>query len=144
MEGVMTGSASTADATDMGVYANEIWLKDALTSDLMSYMLAARAVPANPKGSGRLLGVMQPILNQAVVNGTFSPGKPLTATQKATIASLTSDSLAWHTVFSAGYLVWIDMISYIEDDVEKWKAKYVLIYSKNDTIRKVEGSDILI
>ena len=58
---------------------------------------------------------------------------------------MTGDDKAWRQVYSAGF--WLDCVvqSYTTVDGRvEWKAVYTLVYAKNDTIRAVDGSHILI
>jgi hypothetical protein len=141
--GVMMGL--TTDPVDMNTYTNEMWLKDAAGAAIMSLLLSAARVPANSTGRGQLLAVLQTVIEQATFNGTISVGKPLNTTQKLYIGNLTGDAEAWQQVYRLGY--WLDCVleSYVtQDSRAEWKAVYTLIYSKDDAIRKVEGSHVLI
>lgn len=141
--GVMMGLAT--DPVDINVYANEMWLKDAAGAAIMSLLLSAARVPANSTGRSQILAVLQSVIEQATRNGTISIGKPFTTQQKLYITNLTNDPQAWQQVFRLGY--WIDAVlqSYTTvDNRTEWKIVYTLIYSKDDAIRKVEGSHILI
>jgi hypothetical protein len=141
--GVMMGLP--ADPVDMNVYANEMWLKDAAGAALMSQLLSAARVPANAQGRGQMLGVLQSVVERATFNGTISIGKPFTTIQKLYITNMTGDPEAWQQVYRLGY--WLDgvMQSYVtQDSRTEWKFVYTLIYSKDDAIRKVEGSHVLI
>ncbi len=141
--GVMMGLAT--DPVDANVYANEMWLKDAVGAQIMSLLLSAARVSANSTGRGQLLAILQSVIELATFNGTISIGKPLTTVQKLFIGNLTGDDQAWQQVFRLGY--WIDgaMVSYVTvDSRTEWKFVYTLIYSKDDAIRKVEGSHVLI
>lgn len=141
--GVMMGLAT--DPVDMNTYANEIWFKDAAGAAIMSLLLSMARVSANATGRGQLLAVLQSVVETATFNGTISLGKPLNTTQKLYIGNLTGDANAWQQVYRLGY--WIDctLQSYVTTDGRtEWKAVYTLIYSKDDAIRKVEGSHVLI
>lgn len=141
--GIMMGLAT--DPVDMNTYANEMWLKDAAGAAIMSLLLSLARVSANTTGRGQLLAVLQGIIEQATFNGTISIGKPLNTVQKLYIGNLTGDPEAWQQVFRLGY--WIDCVleSYVtQDGRTEWKAVYTLIYSKDDAIRKVDGSHVLI
>lgn len=140
--GVMMGLPT--DALDQNTYANEIWLKDAASAAIMTLLLALSRVSADNTGRAQILSVVQDVINQAVNNGTISIGKPLTSAQKLTIASITADPNAWQQVENTGYWVNVEIIPYIESSTTKYKARYTLIYSKDDIIRKVEGRDVLI
>jgi hypothetical protein len=144
MSGFLTGTEAAGAAVDMGVYANEVWLKAAFIADIMSLLLASGSVPASIIGEGSVLAVMQPIIDQALANGTISAGKELTAAQAAKVFDLSGDPAAPAQVATTGYWVDAKIESYVEDSVTKFKVVYTLIYSKNDSIRKVEGTDILI
>jgi len=140
--GVMMGLP--VDPADQNTYANEIWLKDTAESAILTLLLALSKVSANSKGRSQILAVLQSVINQAILNGTISVGKPLTPTQKLYIAEQTGDAKAWYQVQNQGYWVDVRIVPYTEDSVTKYKAVYTLIYSKDDIIRKVEGRDILI
>lgn len=142
--GVLMGSPSTA-AVDMNTYANEMWLKDNIATAILAAFLALPRIPANDTGRGIILSNIQYSLDQALDNGTISVGKVLSALQKSFITQVSGDPKAWQTVQTAGY--WIDVVisSYVTSDQRtEYKATYVLIYSKDDVVRKVIGSDILI
>lgn len=141
--GVMMGLAT--DPVDMNTYANEMWFKDAAGAKIMELLLSLARVSANATGRSQLLAVLQSVIEQATFNGTISIGKPLNTTQKLYIGNLTGDDNAWQQVYRLGY--WIDCVlqSYVTvDSRTEWKAVYTLIYSKDDSIRKVEGSHVLI
>ncbi len=141
--GYMNGLAT--DPTDMGVFANEMWLKDAFSSALLSLLLSMPQVAANKIGRSQILGTLQSVISQALYNGVVSVGKALNNTQKEFITSITGDDKAWYKIQSVGY--WVDCV--IQDYVTvsgttEYKAVYTLLYSKDGTVRSVVGSDILI
>lgn len=140
--GFMMGLPS--DARDQNTYANEIWLKDAAGAALMTLLLALTKVSANATGRAQILSILQGVINQARFNGTISVGKILTDTQKEFITQITGDNQSWKQVQNLGY--WVDavIVQEVISGVTEYKAVYTLIYSKDDVIRKIEGSDILI
>lgn len=142
--GVLCGGAN--DATDISVYVNEIWLKSALTASFMTLLLSLGSVQPNPEGAAYLIGAAQPVLNMATNNGTFSIGKELDTTQQAYISQVTGDPLAWRQVVTLGYWLEITFSRYSNPNSGRteYKANYRLIYSKGDSIRAVEGQDIMI
>lgn len=140
--GVMFGLP--VDPSDQNVYANEQWLKDSLSAALLGLLLALSKVSANNAGRSQILTTLQGVIDRATFNGTISVGKPLSDTQKLYITNATGDPKAWQQVQSIGYWVGCQITSYTEDDLVQWKAIYTLIYSKDDVIRKIEGTDILI
>jgi len=140
--GVLTGLP--VSPVDQNVFANEQWLKDAAAAAIMTLLLALPQVSADNQGRAQLLAQLQSVVDQALNNGTITVGKPLTQTQKLYITNATGDSNAWQQVQSIGY--WLNVIiqPFTEDGVVHYKAVYTLIYSKDDVIREVDGSDILI
>lgn len=141
--GVMMGLAT--DPVDINTYCNEMWFKDAVGAAIMSLFLSMARVSANSTGRGQLLGVIQSVIEQANYNGTISVGKPLTTVQKLYITNLTGDVNAWQQVYNIGYWIDCNLESFVtQDSRTEWKAVYTLIYSKDDAIRKVEGSHVLI
>jgi hypothetical protein len=142
--GVLCGGSQ--DATDMNTYANEMWLKSALSGRIMSLFLNVGSVAANPTGASSILAVIQPILTMAGDNGTFSAGKEINVVQQQYITQVSNDKNAWRQVQTIGYWLDIDFSSYVNENTQltEWQATYKLIYSKGDAIRFVSGSDILI
>lgn len=134
------------DATDISVYVNEIWLKSAITAAFMNLLLELGSVQPNPTGASFLLGAAQPVLNRAANNGTFSIGKELDTTQQAYITQVTGDPLAWRQVTTLGYWLDIIFVRYLNpaNNRTEYKATYRLVYSKGDSIRAVDGQDIMI
>lgn len=129
----------------MNVYANEMWLKDEASATILELLLALARVSANAKGRIQILAQIQPVIDLGILNGTISIGKPFTQTQKAYISEITGDPDAWRQVQNSGF--WVDCViqSYnTQDGRTEFKAVYTLIYSKDDAIRKVEGTHILI
>ncbi len=141
--GVLMGTGTAP--TDMNIYANEIWLKDAAGAAIMTLLLSLARLSANSTGRSQLLATLQGIVNEAVFNGTVSIGKDLTTTQKLYIDQITGDPVAWQQIQTIGY--WLDVVFEqitTEDGRTEYKAVYTLVYSKDDQVRKVEGSHILI
>jgi hypothetical protein len=135
----------TSDPLDMNTYANEIWLKDNIGVELINILLTLGKVSANKQGRATVITAVQVAVDRALFNGVISVGKPLTNTQKAYITSITNQADAWRQVQNVGY--WLDC--FIEQYTgpgggPEYKARYVLIYAKDDVIRKIEGADILI
>lgn len=142
--GILCGGPT--DAVDMNVYANEIWLKSAIAQALLDLFLNVNAVPASMVGEAMTLAVLQPVLDKATSNGTFTYGKDISAVQQQYITQITGDRRAWRQVQTLGYWINITFSSYTNSNtgLTEWKANYTLIYSKGDAIRFVEGSDVMI
>lgn len=141
--GTLMGLAT--DPSDMNVYANEIWLKDYVGSQIMSLQLSISRIPANDTGVGLISNIIQPVIDAALFNGSISVGKVLTPVQKAFIAQQTGNDLAWHAVQDVGYILSVIIEPYVTvSGATEYKAVYTLIYSKDDAIRLVEGTHELI
>ncbi len=133
-----------ADGTDIAVFANEIWLKDAMKTSILNLLIALDKLPANTDGVSLLEGVLQDVASEAKTNGTISVGKDLTVEQKAFITQFTGDDAAWQTVYLNGYILVVDLAQETVNGKTKYIAEYSLLYSKDDSIRKVEGTHTLI
>ena len=141
--GDLMGGAT--DPIGMNIFANEMWLKDAISSNILNLLLSLSKVSANKQGKGQLLSVIQANIDEALKNGTISAGKTLTVDQQLYITNMTNNDKAWHQVQSIGYYVMCDIQSYVASSgTTEYKAVYTLIYSKDDTIRAVDGTDVLI
>lgn len=141
--GVLMGGATAA--RDMNTYANEMWLKDAFLANIMQLLLAIK-VSANEVGRGQLLLNMQSVIDQALFNSTITSGKPLNSTQQAYITQVTGSDKAWHQVQTSGYWINASLSSSVnpQSSLTEWQFNYTLVYSKDDVVRRVVGSDILI
>lgn len=141
--GVMMGPATAP--VDMNVYANEQWLKDAAATSIMDLLVSASRVPANESGRGMILAVLQDVIDRALTNGTISTGKSLTAEQKLFVTQRSGDPLAWHQVQDSGYWLDVTIVPFVNTaGLTEYKSVYALLYSKDDAIRSVEGSHVLI
>lgn len=141
--GILCGGSQ--DALDMNVYANEMWLKDFLSSQFMSGFLSLPTIPANDIGEAMLITYLQAGVDQAKFNGVISVGKELNTTQQLYITQLTGDKMAWRQVATLGYWFKVQFLSRVtKDGRTEWYAKYILVYGKDDAIRAVEGQDVLI
>jgi hypothetical protein len=126
------------------LYANEIWFKDNLAAALLNLLVALSQIPANNTGRGLILAQLQSVINVALLNGTISIGKPLNSTQQLYITQVTGSSKAWQQVQTQGYWVNVDIQSSVVDSVTTYTAVYTLVYSKDDVVQSITGSNILI
>lgn len=136
--GEMNGPASSPGT--ISVFANEMWFKSAVTTQLFNLLLAVSEISANAQGQALVTGAIQTVINQALVNGTISVGKTLTVTQQFYITSVTGDPQAWYQVQNNGYWLSVEIVPVGPD----YQAVYTLVYSKNDVVNKVVGTDVLI
>lgn len=138
--GYLQGSVS-----DMGVYANEIWLKDYVVTAGLQLLINKKRVPANINGKNMFIAVLQEAANKAINNGTIDLGKTLNASEIAYVTSIANgDVNAYKGVEQNGYWYNVDIIKENVGDTYKNVLKYILIYTKGESIRKIEGSHILV
>jgi hypothetical protein len=141
--GLLMGQGTSP--TDINVFANEMWFKDAAAAAIMELLLNVGRVSANDQGRSEIRTTLQSVIDRALFNGTISTGKILSNTDKVFISQVTGSNTAWHQVQGLGY--WLDVViqSYVAAGGNtEYKAVYTLVYSKDDAIRKVEASHILI
>lgn len=141
--GFLLGGATAP--VDMSVHANEQWLKAYLTAALLSLQLSLNKIPANNEGRSYVLAQVIDAVNKAKFNGTIIIDKLLTTAQKIAVTQLSGDPDAWRDVESKGF--WADVVitqSVPVSGVTEYTAKYTLVYSKGDVVRKVEGSHNLV
>ena len=140
--GVMMGIGTYP--TDQNTYVNEMALKDAISAQVMTLLLGLPEIPANSTGKAILTAGILSVVKQYLTNGSIEVGKTLTTAQKAYIGNATGSTTAWQQVQTSGYWLNVVISQYTVDGVNQYKAVYTLIYSKNDTIRLVQGTDVLI
>ena len=141
-DGVLMGGATAA--TEMNIHANEQWLKSDMQSSLLSLQLAVGGLSANNAGSGRIRATLVSRISVALINGTISPGKTLTVAQQIAVTDVSGDINAYRDVQSQGYWLGVTIVPRVVSGATKYVAVYTLAYSKNDVIRKIEGSHNLI
>lgn len=141
--GVLTGEGMAP--VDMNVYANEMWLRDEASAQLMELLLGLTRISANEQGRSEVSGALQSVADLGLLNGSISVGKPLTTQQKLYVGQVTGDDLAWHQVQNIGY--WFDVVITpyeTPDGRTEWKAVYTFVFAKDDAIRKIDGTHVLI
>jgi hypothetical protein len=142
--GLLTGDGTAP--TDQNVYANECWFKDRAQSALLTALLALPKISANAAGRSQILTILQGPIQEALFNGTISVGKSLGIVQQLAVTDFTGDDKAWYQVQAIGY--WVDVvISPVvnpQNGTTQYEANYTVVYSKDDTVRKVNGTHILI
>ena len=129
---------------DQNVFVNEIWLKDALITVFMNFMLVRSAWFYNNAGRGLGQAVIMDVVNRAKLNGTITTEKELTESDKNYIYNNTSDENAWRQIYQEGYYLttWLESKKVNNQDTKYFC--YKLIYSKGDMIKAVAGTNILI
>ena len=142
--GLLLGASNPVNITDMNAYVNEIWFKDAMAVAILNLLLGLAQVSANAQGRSQILATIQSVISQALNNGTISVGKTLSAAQQAFITNETNDNKAWYQVQNSGYWVDCQIVPIPNVSPTQYEADYTLIYSKDDVIRKVVGTQTLI
>ena len=142
--GVLTGTATSPQF--MNIFANEQWFKDYVAAQILSLQLAMPEVSAGQIGRGQLLTIIQSAINLALFNGTIATGKTFTTIQQLYITNMTGDSLAWLQVQAQGYWMDIQIAPQLDpvSNLTVYVASYTVIYSKNDAVKSVSGTHILI
>lgn len=142
--GLLTGGETAP--SDQNVYANECWFKDRAQSSLLQALLSLPKIPANAAGRSQILAILQGPIQEALFNGTISVGKNLTIIQQLAVTDFTGDDKAWYQVQAIGY--WVDVVIAPvvnpQNGTTQYEANYTVVYSKDDTVRKVNGTHILI
>lgn len=134
-----------ADGLDTGCYCNEIWLKDAIAVEIINTFMANEKIPANSVGEAIIRNSIVTVLNEALTNGTIIVSKRLTDLQMLTVDRLANLQGAWESVIDYGYWLGVRIRSrVIAGGRTQFYADYTLVYSKGDSIRKIEASDIMI
>jgi hypothetical protein len=142
-EGFLTGVASAPN--DMGVYTNEAWFKGAMSSQFFQMLLALNEVPVNSAGKAIVTGNALTVIAEALINGTISVGKTLSTTQQQYITAATGSPIAWYQVQTIGYWLGVSFSSVVNNrGITIWQVNYTVIYAKNDVVRKVVGTHVLI
>lgn len=141
-EGVLMGGSTAA--VDLTTYTGEIWLKDSILTVCINGLLALPSIPANREGRTTVLGLIQGPIDSGLENGVISVGKTLSNLQRAYITQITGNSTAWRQVEDKGYWVDASVESEVVNGVTKYYINYLLVYGKNDQIRKITGRDVLI
>ena len=132
------------DGEDAACFCNEIWLKSHISTQLFALMLDQEKIETGADGITLVYNTICDCVNLGKVNGTVEIQKELTDEQKRKIFRLTNDANAWQTIFQSGYWLKVEIKpKTIGNRTEYW-AYYNLVYSKGDSVRKVEGKDFLV
>lgn len=129
---------------DQNVFVNEIWLKDALSTKFLNYMLLTSNWYANQSGQAVGQGLIADVVERAKLNGTITTEKELTEADKAFIYKVTADENAWRQIYQEGYYLITSISKEQVNNQDTYQFNYTLLYSKGDSIKKVEGYNILI
>ncbi len=132
------------DGVDTGVFFNEMWLRASVESTLITLLTNVAKIPANEDGVTMIENAIIGTLAAAVANGTILVGKPLTRELEA-MARYTSPhgGVAVDNLNRVGYDLTVWIVAETESGVTRYTAKYILLYSKGDSIKKIEGAHLL-
>jgi hypothetical protein len=141
--GVLCGTATSP--TDMSVYANEIWLKGYIGTLIANALLGLTEIPANASGQATLLTLIQSGAELAKTTGVISVGNTLTQVQIAAITAESGSVNAWRQIQTSGYWLTVFFSTFTGGGGDtEYQGNYTLIYTKNNAIRKVNGTHSLI
>lgn len=129
---------------DQNIYVNEIWLKDALTTKFLNYMLLTSNWYANKGGQAIGQGLVADVIERAKLNGTITTEKEISEADKVYIYNITADENAWRQIYQEGYFLGTNIEKKTINNQDTFVFNYLLLYSKGDSIKKVEGLNILI
>ena len=129
---------------DQSIYVNEIWLKDALTTKYLNYMLLTSNWYANKAGQAIGQSLAMDVIDRAKLNGTITTEKEISEADKVYIYNVTADENAWRQIYQLGYYLITSITKVTINNQETYQFNYTLLYSKGDSIKKVEGQNILI
>lgn len=128
---------------DMGLYANELWLKSSISAACLNLFLIRNRLPANNTGAAILRTIIQASINQALDNGSIMPGKELSSTQISKVYEITGDDTAYKTIEQNGYWLGIKVVQTTVNSITEYQLQYTLVYAGGDSIRKIIGYDII-
>ena len=129
---------------DSAIFDNEAWLKDHIATDVINAFLALDFISADKDGKAIIVGILEANATLALNNHVFANGAVLDNNQKAFITQVSGDENAWLDVQNNGYKFYVDLTTQTQGNSQIHVAEYTLIYAKNNVIRKVVGSNILI
>lgn len=133
-----------ADGTDSAIFDNEAWLKDHISTDIINSFLALDFIPADNDGKAIITGILEDNAELCLNNHVFSKGQDLDNTQKGYITQLLDNDNAWLDVQTNGYKFNVTITTEQSGNSTVHVGKYLLVYLKNNVIRKVEGQNILV
>ena len=128
----------------INTYCNEMWLKSEISTALLNLFLTTEVVEADADGQVLVTNTIASVVGRALNNGTIAIGKTLDDAQKTAIYQITQDNEAWRNVQDAGYYLTVTIRRVTENGKSFYKAFYLLVYSKDDAILKVEGQHALV
>lgn len=139
-----TLGGGSQDLRQMGVYANEQWLKSDLKAGFLNAFLAMTIIAADDSGRALALSVILETVEKANDNGAISQGKKLNNTQIQYIKQITGRDDVHFQVASTGS--WYDAVikEEVVNEVTEFYIDYTLIYAKRDAVNRVSGRHILI
>lgn len=129
----------------MGVYAGEQWFKAEAVAQFINMFIAIPNITPDDAGRAIVLSYLDSAITKAKYNNVFSIGKELTNTQIQSITAQTGLESAWRDVQSKGFWRKVEFTSTVASSgVTEYVANYTVIYSKADSVNKVEGTHTLI
>ncbi len=133
-----------ANGTDTAVFDNEAWLKDHIATDILNAFLALDFISADRDGEAIITGILENNAEMALNNHVFAKGQTLDNSQKGYITQILGDADAWLDVQTNGYKFKVSITTEASGQSVIHVGKYLLVYLKNNVIRKVEGQNVLV
>lgn len=139
-----TQQGYNVNAEAINTYCNEVWLKSEVATAILNLFLGAEVIDASENGYVLIYNTIASVAARGLSNGAIALGKPLDDDQKTEIYQLTQNPEAWRTVQQSGYHLSVEIKRVTENGKTFYKAFYLLVYSKDDAILKVEGQHALV
>ena len=133
-----------ANGLDTACYCNEVWLKDGIQVNLLNLLMSVEHVPATEIGAAMCRQAIMEVIDNALFNGVVLPLKNQTASQKAYMDMITGDEKACESIYKDGFWVSCKVRPRTENGRTYYYLDYLLLYSKGDNIRKIEGSHAMV
>ena len=128
----------------MGVFANEMWLKGFIREQFINMFLVLPQIDTGNTGRAIAVSYLQTAVDAGILNGSIIRGKSLDNTQIQYITQVTGDDTAYEQIQRSGYWFEYSIESRTIDGAIKYVGTYTLLYAKADSIGSIEGRDILI
>ena len=143
--GFMNGNGST-DIADMGAFSNEQWLRSNIVGELITLFLALPTIEASNEGRAKVVQALQPVIDLALLNGTFVDGVVTSSVERQFIETLTNNENAYLQVENRGYFLDAEVVEELNQGNQMLENKvvYTLVYSSSKGVREVNGTHVLV
>ena len=130
---------------DMNTYANEMWFKSAISTDLGNLQLGKGRISANASGILDMTNTITPVItDEGLVNGTVSVGRILSSADQSFIRQVTGNANAAAQVANNGYFLNVTISQETINQNQENVGNYLLVYAADEIIRTVRGRQVLV